>query len=456
MGKILQFGEGNFLRCFVEYKMQQTKNNRNISHHVDIITPINTEITRIFSKQSNKYNTVLRGKKNGEIIDEITAIDVIESVVNPYVDFQTYKKLYLDKELDLVISNTTEAGIVSSATDKFEESLNVTFPAKITQMLFERFELYGKEGGVTFLCVELIENNATQLKNCVLYYADLWCLSDDFKNFIIQNNNFCNTLVDRIVTGHPKDMGEFDARLEHRDELLVVGEPYFLWVIESDESLREKYAFLQDDEIIFTKDSTQYRERKVKILNGSHTMLSAIALLSSIEFVGEAMKDVKIRKFLNSVIDKEISPTFNIDKKELESFKHSIFERFENPFVNHSFWAISLNGMSKWKTRNLCSFIDYHEKFNAIPKGIAYGLSAMIVFYLKNLDKIQDDKFVIDFFLQIKDEPTDIICEKVLENSALFGVNLNEYSGLYQVVCRQVSEILDCGIKGTIGKYENY
>ncbi|MFI3168084.1 MAG: tagaturonate reductase [Bacillota bacterium] len=455
MGKILQFGEGNFLRCFVQYKMQEEKNRGGNFCTVDIVTPIDTEITKLFEVQQNKYHTVLRGKQGGKIVDEIMHIDVINSVVNPYRDFESYKSLYMDKSLDLVISNTTEAGIVTCENDEFCDKLCVSFPAKVTQLLFDRFAEYKTQGGLTFLCVELIENNASELQKCILYYANLWNLPQEFKNFIQENNTFCNTLVDRIVTGHPKDMTQFESRIGKKDDLLVVGEPYFLWVIEGDKSIADKYAFLKDEHIIFTKDSSIYRERKVKILNGSHTMLAPICLLYGVEFVADAMKNQNIRCFLQDVLQSEISPTMKIEKEELEKFTHSIFERFENSFVDHSFWSISLNGISKWKTRNLCAFADYYEKFGKIPSGMTFGLSAMIVFYITMQDKIVDDKNVLSFFFETKREGIEFACSRVLANFEFFGADLRSFKGLESAVLKNVKNIMENGIEKAIKEYEN-
>lgn len=451
--KILQFGEGNFMRCFVEYKLQQAKNEGRSTQGVDVITPIDTPITTLFDAQNNKYHAVLSGVFGGKTVDEITYIDVIDSVVNPYKDFASYKKLYMDESLGLLISNTTEAGIVFNADEKSVDGVNCSFPAKVTKLLLDRFEKYGKNGGLTFLCIELIENNADMLKKCILQYCDLWYLSADFVAFVTDNNTFCNTLVDRIVSGYPRDRAtEFEKRLGEKDALITVGEPYFLWVIQGDKSLSGSYPFLNDDHIIFADDLKAYRERKVKVLNGSHTMMVPLALLASIETVGEAVKTSFIREFVDKVLNEEIRPTIDLPTAELDSFVGSIFERFENPFVKHSFWAISLNSTAKWGTRDLCSLDDFYRANGKIPKGLAFSFAALCEFYCQNVERIKDSAEVIDFYRANKTLPTAELVEKLFATG--WWGDLKKYEGFYSYVVSAVNAIRSDGIAVAVRNYE--
>lgn len=453
MKKVLQFGEGNFLRCFVQYKMQESKENGAPQNVVDVVSPIPSPIIPMLKKQNYEYHTVVRGKMAGEVLDEIKKNNTINSAVDPFEDFEGYKSLYMDKDLGLIISNTTEAGIVFSSADVLSDSLKVTFPAKITKILLDRFGAYGNDGGLDFICVELIDNNAKMLKECILQYIKLWGLPADFEKFVQENNTFNSTLVDRIVTGHPKDMQEFNQRLGYLDNLLVVGEPYFLWVIEGKNTLADKYPFLTDDHIIFTDDMSPYRERKVKILNGSHSMIVSLSLLAGIEYVGDAMTDPQIRGYLEKVLESEVMQTIDLPKAEMEEFKNSIFERFENPFVKHSFWAIALNTVSKWKTRDLCSVIDFVERKGELPKGMLYSLAGMIAFYLQNIDVITDDESVMEFFKTRQNTPIEDAVKDFISSEEFMGQDLTKIAGLEQYVATMAKAIMENGVKATIDCY---
>lgn len=395
----------------------------------------------------------LRGKNGGVIVDELTHINVINKVINPFKDFAEYKRCYMEESLGLIITNTTEAGIVYNDGNTFDDGINAEFPAKVTHLLYDRFNRYGAGGGVTFLCIELIENNAEELKKCILQYAAQWRLPDEFIEFIKNNNAFCSTLVDRVVSGFPKDnKQEFFDRLGYEDNLLTVGEPYFLWIIKGNKELADAFPFLDDEHILFTDNLEVFRERKVRILNGMHTMTVPIALLSGVESVGEAMKNVTIRKFLNEVLADEILPNINQDKKMLNEYAASVFERFENPFIHHSFWSISLNSISKWRTRDLCSFEDYYRINNTIPKGLSFSLAAMYVFYTEKHGKIKDTCDVIEFFENVKRGDNNRLRD-FLAMKKWWGKDLTDYDGLSAYVERAIDSIYSDGIIKSIEKY---
>lgn len=451
--KILQFGEGNFMRCFVEYKMQMDNNTKGNDETVTVITPIDTGITRIFERQNCEYNVALRGKNGGMIVDELTHVTVINKVINPFEDFAEYKRRYMEEDLGLIITNTTEAGIVYNERNNFDDGINAEFPAKVTHLLYDRFNRYKTGGGVTFLCIELIDNNAEELKKCILKYAAQWKLPDDFIEFVENNNSFCSTLVDRVVSGFPKDnKQEFFDRLGYEDNLLTVGEPYFLWIIKGNRELANVFPFLDDEHILFTDNLEVFRERKVRILNGMHTMTVPIALLSGVESVGEAMKNGPIRGFLNEVLANEILPNINQDRKMLNEYAASVFERFENPFIYHSFWSISLNSISKWRTRDLCSLDDYYQKNNTLPKGICFSLAALYVFYTEKFSKIKDTCDVIGFFENKKRGDNNKLHD-FLAMKKWWGKDLTEYNGLFDYVEKAIDSIYSDGIIKSVEKY---
>ena len=278
---IIQFGEGKFLRAFVEYYIQTAKNNGVAYYSLAICQPRkNNKVISALKMQDNKYNVLIRGRRNGEIINDVMHIDCVDKCIDTTNELDFLKSAFVSNDLKIVISNTTEAGIAYSADDVCGDYYNCTFPAKITYLLHERF-LSGADG-ILFLPVELIENNADELKECILKYADLWQFGDDFKQYVINECSFCNTLVDRIVTGYT----------EYKDDKCAVAcEPYGSWIIQADSRCKQLLPENISDDIVFTDDITPYRTRKVRILNGVHTMSVLAAFLCDIDIVRDMMND---------------------------------------------------------------------------------------------------------------------------------------------------------------------
>ena len=281
MYNIIQFGEGNFLRAFAEYYIQTVKNNGVAYYSLAICQPRkNNKVISALKMQDNKYNVLIRGRRNGEIINDVMHIDCVNKCIDTTTELDFLISAFVSNDLKIVISNTTEAGIAYSADDVCGDYYNCTFPAKITYLLHERF-LSGADG-ILFLPIELIENNADELKECILKYADLWQFGDDFKQYVINECSFCNTLVDRIVTGYT----------EYKDDKCAVAcEPYGSWIIQADSRCKQLLPENISDDIVFTDDITPYRTRKVRILNGVHTMSVLAAFLCDIDIVRDMMND---------------------------------------------------------------------------------------------------------------------------------------------------------------------
>lgn len=412
---ILQFGTGNFLRGFADYFINELNEQGLYDGKIVVVSPTNSKSVDKINAQNGRYNLILRGVDNGNEVCERMEIDSISHAVNPYSDFDAFLSLAKISDLRFVISNTTEAGICFDNSCKITDKPAVSFPAKLTQFLYERYKA-GLNGFVILAC-ELIDNNGKELKKCVLKYARLWDLGDDFISWIESENMFCNTLVDRIVTGYPKDEAEqiFDE-IGYRDDLLDTAEPYHLWVIEGDfedELPLQKAGF----NVIWTDNVKPYKKMKVHILNGAHTSLVFPSLLCGVESVGESLKDEQLNAFLNTCIFDYILPMLD-DTDEIKSFANAVLERFSNPYIRHLWKSISLNSVSKFTARVLPTVNEYLSE-SIIPKPLAFSLACLIEYYKSN--DVQDDKSAVDY---IKNNDT----KSILSNTDLWSVDLSTLS----------------------------
>lgn len=390
--KVIQFGEGGFLRGFVDYFFYKLNEKGLFDGKVVIVQPIEKGMCEMLSKQNCEYNLYLRGIENGEVINERTHIDVISRCVNPYTDYDSYIKLAENPDFRVIVSNTTEAGIEYLGTEKLDDRPAKSYPAKLTQLLYKRFEL-GLKGFILLPC-ELIDNNADNLKECVLKYAKLWNLGDDFTKWINEENDFCNTLVDRIVTGYPKDEAELLwQEIGYQDNLLDTAEIFHLWVIgghHEDELPFNKAGY----HIVWTDDVKPYKRRKVRILNGGHTSMVLGAYLYGLETVGECLKDETVSSFLKKCIFEEIIPTLGNSQTDID-FGNAVLERFSNPFIKHMLLSIALNSVSKFSVRVLPTILEYKEKFGAFPPALTFSMAALIAFY--RTDKANDGEEIMKF-----------------------------------------------------------
>ena len=395
MIKVVQFGEGNFLRTFVDLYFD-TLNKEGGDYKVNIVKPITFGNLDAFKKQNNKYHIVLRGMKDEKAVEDVYKVDVLENVISPFEDLESYYALAREKDLKLIVSNTTEAGICYNGNDDINGFDNITFPAKLTKFLYERFK--ANLGGVYMMPVELIDNNADELYKCVDKYIELWNLPAEFKAWNDTENYYCNTLVDRIVSGYPRTPELKQHLFElvgEEDNLVSVGEPFGLWAVE-DKGEISKYvkAGVHNIEVVLTKDIKYYKKRKVRVLNGSHTNLIPAGLWHGKETVYDCMIDEKLSKFLEDTLTEEIVPFVSDDVKATTVFAESIKERFLNPFLNHLLTSIALNSISKWKARNLCSFTDYYKTHGKIPANMVKGFSYLMAIY-ERIKKQSDGKYYV-------------------------------------------------------------
>ena len=428
---VIQFGEGNFLRGFFDYFLHKMNEKGLYDGKAVVVQPIPMGRVAELNQQDCKYNLYLRGIKNGGIVKEHTFVESISRCVNPYKDFDEYMALADNPDFRFIVSNTTEAGIEFVDTCKFQDTPAVSFPAKLTQLLYKRYK-NGLNGFIIFAC-ELIDNNGSELKKCVLKYAELWGLGEDFVAWLENENHFVNTLVDRIVTGYPNDETK-DAHPD--DKFLDTAEIFHLWVLEGD--FEEEFPLKKAGfNVIWTDDAKPYKKIKVRILNGAHTSLVAGALLSGIETVGEAMNDDVTYSFLNKCMKEEILPTIG-ENEESIAFANAVFDRFKNPFIAHKWRSIALNSVSKFSVRVLPTLLEYKEKNGVAPKGLTLALANLIYFY-KN-DTPQDAENVI---ATMKKDSID----KILKNTSLWQADL---SSLTETVLEYYNKIDTLGAKETM------
>ena len=388
--RVIQFGEGGFLRGFADWMIQKINETTDFDGKVVVVQPIEKGMCDLLTAQDCMYTHLCRGVEGVDM----QRIDVISRCIKPYEDFDDYLALAENPDFRFIISNTTEVGIVFVETDRFTDRPAGSFPGKLTQLLKKRFDL-GLNGFV-FLPCELIDKNGESLKECVLQYADLWNLGQDFKDWLVEENVFCNTLVDRINTGYPRDEN-IDVGFD--DKLVNTSEYFHLWVIEGYAELFQEIPFDKCGLNVIVTDSLQmYRTRKVRILNGAHTSLVPYALLSGFDTVKSCIDDEKMLAYLKKCIFEEIIPTLDLPREELISYANDVITRFSNPYIRHMLSSIALNSVSKFKVRVLPSILEYIKRFNRMPETLLFSFAKLIDFY--RTDMTNDDPAIEAFMKQ--------------------------------------------------------
>ncbi len=389
---IIQFGEGGFLRSFADVFVHKMNEQGLYDGKVVVVQPIAKGLIPVINEQKGVYHQFLRGIEEGEVVNDCIQVTSMSRGVDPYTDYQEYLRLAHNPDIHVIISNTTEAGIEYLGTEALEDAPPKSFPAKLTALLYERFQ-QGLPGFIILSC-ELIDNNGKELLDCVLKYADLWKLSEEFKTWILKDNHFCNTLVDRICTGYPKDeVEELTRRLGREDKLMNTAEIFHLWVIEGN---FEKEFPLQAAgiNVIWTEDVKPYKKRKVRILNGGHTSMVLAARLYGLSTVKECLDDKLVNSFLNKTLFEEIIPTLGNTQEDIQ-FGKAVLERFANPFVKHQLLSIALNSVSKFKARVLPTILEYYEEKKELPKCMTFSLAALIAFY--RTEEANDNEDIMAF-----------------------------------------------------------
>lgn len=414
--RVLQFGEGNFLRAFADWMIDKANRDGLYDGSIVLCQPIAQGMGEVINGQNGLYTLAMRGIEDGQAVEKVEQITSVSRCINPYEDYEALMELARSPELQVVVSNTTEAGISYREGDKLTDAPPASFPAKVCAFLYERFRHFGGavDKGLLFLPVELIDNNGAKLKTLVRQYAKEWALGDDFLDWAMEHNHFCSTLVDRIVTGYPRDQVEyFEEKLGYHDDALVTSEVFNLWVIEGKKEWADILPIHKTDaHVIWTSDVTPYKKRKVRILNGAHTSSVLAAFLAGHNIVLEMMEDSAFAAYLDKLLQEEVIPTLDLPKNELEEFAAAVKDRFCNPYIKHRLLDISLNSCSKWCARVMPSLLGYVEAKKELPKRLTFSLAAFIKFYQGTMVDgvytgrrargdtypIRDDADVVDFF----------------------------------------------------------
>ncbi len=466
--KVLQFGEGNFLRAFVNYWFDVANEKAGWNGKCVLVQPIAPGLAKLINAQEGLYTLYLRGRENGERVDKKRVISSVSRCLNPYekADFDAMLEVAVSDELEYVVSNTTEAGIVYDPACQLGDTPASSFPGKLTQVLYRRWQA-GKSGLVILSC-ELIDNNGKELLKCVNQYIDQWGLEDDFKQYVNGACTFCSTLVDRIVPGRVKDPVEVEKMEQengYHDELIDVGEIFGVWNIEGPEWLEEKLPFKAAGvNCPVVPDVTPYKKRKVRILNGAHTGFVLGAYLAGFDIVRDCMQDDTVRGFMNKMLYEEVIPTLPLDKEDLEGFAAAVQDRFNNPFVNHELMSISLNSTSKWRARNLPSLLDYVEKTGKLPPCLAMSFAAYIAFFSNDIQTLNDkglvcrrpkgdeyvcndDRWVLEFYYEHRNDGAADLVHAVMTNERMWGQELTQIPGFEAAVVSGLSLIREQGAK---------
>ena len=463
--RILQFGEGNFLRAFANWMIHEMNLQANFDAGTVVIQPIANGLIKTLNDQDGLYTLYMNGIKNGEVLSERKVIDCIQRGINPYEDYDAYLANAENPNLRFVISNTTEAGISYNPKDNLEDAPQASFPGKLTALLYKRFHFFNgaSEKGLIVIPCELIDRNGDNLKKIVLQYATDWNLGKGFVSWINNDNIFCNTLVDRIVPGYPRDkIDTITEELGYIDNLVVEGEQFHLWVIEAPESVKKEIpAKTCGLNIVFTNNMEPYRTRKVRILNGAHTSLVPVSYLYGIDKVRESLEDQVVGKFIQDVIFEEICHTLDLPEQELKQFSNAVLERFRNPYLEHDLISISLNSISKYKTRVLPSVLEYIKRENALPKRLLFSLAALIAFYRGDRNGVniplKDDQSVLDFFAaQWVAFDVKAIAKATLQNVDFWGQDLTQFNGLLEEVTTSLNAITKHGMKEALNDFMKY
>lgn len=460
--RVLQFGEGNFLRAFTDYWFDMANEKAGWNGKCVLVQPIAQGLTQLINRQEGLYTLYLRGRQNGEKVDAKRVISSVSRCLNPYEkqDYDAMMDVAAGEALEYIVSNTTEAGIVYDPSCRLEDCPPASFPAKLTQVLLHRWRA-GRPGVVVLSC-ELIDNNGKELLRCVNQYIKQWGLKEGFARWVNGDCTFCSTLVDRIVPGRIRDAAEA-ARLEeengYRDVLIDVGEVFGVWNIEGPEWLAEKLPFRAAGlNCPVVPDVTPYKKRKVRILNGAHTGFVPGAYLAGYDIVRDCMQDDVILGFMNRMLHEEVIPTLPLDRQDLEAFAAAVQDRFNNPFINHELMSITLNSTSKWRARNMPSLLEYAQTAGKLPPCLAMSFAAYIAFYSSDIQAlteqglvcrrpkgneytVSDDRWVLEFYYSRRGVSDETLVHDVMTNEKMWGQDLTLVPGFEQAAAENLRRI---------------
>lgn len=469
--KVLQFGEGNFLRAFVDYFLDIANEKAGFNGSIVLVKPIEMgKLFPAFKEQDHRYTVLLRGLVDGEKVEQTRVVTSVSDAVDAYSDYDRYAEYAKCETLRFIVSNTTEAGIVLDESDELALCPPRTYPGKLCKFLYERachFN-FAPDKGLIILPVELIDDNGIQLRRCVKALAKVWNLGERFDKWLDEACVFTSTLVDRIVTGYPR--GEAEAiwnKLGYEDDILVTAEPFGLWVIESAKDISKDLPLPDCGlPVVFTDNQKPYKQRKVRILNGAHTSFVPAAFQCGYDIVLDAMNDPMILNFMQKTLYDEVIPTLTLPKDDLFAFAEAVTGRFKNPFIKHALMAICLNSVSKWRARCMPSLLIYVQQNGRLPERLTFSLASLMALYHggKLVDgkleclrdgqpyQLQDDAEVLEFFATTSDLPVQEQVARFVDNERFFGPELKQVPSLKESVAESLSAILSRGMRAVMAE----
>ncbi|NHF59516.1 tagaturonate reductase [Flavobacteriaceae bacterium TP-CH-4] len=468
--KVMQFGGGNFLRGFVDWMVQTLNDLTDFKGGVVVVKPTEHGDYQLLKSQDGLFTVILDGISSGESFTEIKQIDCVQGIINPYTEWERYLELAQQSDIRFVVSNTTEAGIRFNTEDRLADSPPKEFPAKLTVWLYRRFQHFAADTskGCIILPCELIVDNGFVLQETILQYSEHWGLGDAFDNWIKTNNYFCNTLVDRIVSGYPTDREKhFQNKLGYKDELMVAGEYYHSWVIQGPEVAQKELPFSQTAlNVFFVEELAPYREMKVRILNGAHTAMVPVGFMLGMRTVKDCMADEAMSHFVKSLLQEEVAPTLDLPDDRKQLFIADVLNRFENPFVKHRLESIALNSISKFRTRLLPTLKDFYDRYQELPERIVFVLAALIRYYKGefkgSIIELRDESESIQFFAEQwakyegKESSMKALIVAILSNKSLWGTDMTAFEGLAERVTRYGAAIEQEAVHKTLMSLDNF
>ncbi len=459
--RAIQFGEGNFLRAFIDWMLNGMNKQGKFNGLVRLVQPQPRGMSEAINDQDGLYTLLLRGFSDGKVVEKREVIEVVAGCIDAYTQWAAVQQEFANPTVKFIFSNTTEAGIEYKEEPYTPNETQTTFPAKLTALTYERFTK--KLPALTFIPCELIEHNGKTLKNCMLRYAALWKLPQAFVDYLDKECVFVDTLVDRIVAGYPRtEAAEMEKSFGYEDKLIDCGEIFHFFVLEcAPDALQELPLAECGFNVCITDDLTPYRTRKVRFLNGAHTANVLAAILGGLKQVDEMMNDPLFGDVVRRSIYEEIFPTVQLPDAEKKFFADSIVERFLNPFAHHQLLSISLNSVSKFKVRVLPTLLDYLKLKNELPKRLTFALAALLRFYRLTLDAdgkatgsvdgktypVSDSPEVLRFFAERRALDAQAFAEAALGNTAFWEMDLNQVPGLTRQVAKDLAAIESVGVR---------
>lgn len=476
--RVVQFGEGNFLRAFTSWMIDEVNSRDLFCGNVLVAQPIRQGLAGELNAQDGVYTLLMRGVQNGKVVEARRIVTATRRAVNPYEQWAELVAAFRGPDVRFVVSNTTEAGIAYAAEAYTPGVCPESFPAKVAALLFERFQACGGDAkkGLVFLPCELIDRNGENLRRIVLEHARAWGFPEPFAAWVAEANFFLNTLVDRIVPGYPRaEIDQLRAELGYEDKLIVAAEYFHLWVIEGPKHLADELPFSKAGlNVIWTDDLTPYRTRKVRVLNGAHTSSVLIGYLGGLETVSEMVDDPVFGAFVRRAVFEEILPTLTLADHEKHAYAESVMERFRNPFVRHELLTIALNSVSKWKVRVLPSLLDHQQFRGGVPRALAFSLAGLIAFYrgkqitARELQGqrdgkpyvIRDEERVLGNFVKAWEKADATknwteLATSTLSQADFWGMDLNTIPGLSEQVANGIKAIMEQGARAAVAELVN-